>query len=129
MKKFLTVICVLLLSVLIIYGENGTERYNDERNMQTVRSISKLEGVSEVALLSRNKTVLAGILIDKKEMAEAIYNEAFTMVSEKFPDAKKIVLEIDSDKALDIIELSYYIGGDLKDRILVKRFNYLIQVS
>lgn len=130
MKKFLTIICsTLLVSAAVIYGESGTERYNSEKNMHAVRSISMLEGVCEVAVLSRGDGVLAGILLDKKELGETIYNEAIKIISESFPEAEKIVLEIETDKALDIIELSYYIGTDLKDAVLVQRFNYLLSVQ
>ncbi len=129
MKKFFVIICAaLFLSAAIIYGESGTERYNSEENMRAVRSISCLEGVCEVAVLSRGDGVLAGILLDKKELSETIYNEAMRLISESFPKMEKIVLEIESDKALDIIELSYYIGTDLKDAVLIQRFNYLLSV-
>ena len=129
MKKFFAIICAaLFLSAAIIYGENGTERYNNEENMRAVRSISRLEGVREVALLSRGDGVLAGILLDKKEQHETVYNEAMRLISQNFPQTEKIVLEIETDKALDIIELSYYIDTDLKDAVLIQRFNYLLSV-
>ena len=97
--------------------------------MRAVRSISRLEGVREVALLSRGDGVLAGILLDKKEQHETVYNEAMRLISQNFPQTEKIVLEIETDKALDIIELSYYIGTDLKDTVLIQRFNYLLSVQ
>lgn len=129
MKKiFVIVFAALFLSIAIIYGESGTVRYNSDKNMNTVRSISGIEGVCEVAVLSRGNSVLAGILLDKKEFDETIYNEAMRIISESFPETEKIVLEIETDKALDIIELSYYIGTDLKDAVLVQRFNYLMSV-
>lgn len=130
MRKAFKGICVVfLLLQLLIYGEMGTERYNNEKNLHVVRKISKLEGVCEVAVLNRGKGVLVGIRLDEETKYDMIYNETMRIISDEFPKSKKVMLEIETDKALDIIELSYYIGTDIKNRVLTQRFNQLLDVK
>lgn len=132
MKKILIIFTAVLMTATSIYSETATERYNSEQNLAAVREISKIDGVCETAVLSRGKKVLSGIRIDARTQNtanyELVYNDALRVLYTSFPKAKKIILEIETDKALDIIELSYCIDSNIKKGVLVKRFNYLASV-
>ena len=135
MSKRYLVLAVILFFIIItnradksVFVENNgfDERFNDEQIMDIVKSVSEIEGVREVAVLSRNGKILAGILTEIPEEREEIILKADKIIKEKFPGfvVRKIFAE--DDTALDIIELSYYIESEIEPEILKKRFDYLM---
>lgn len=133
-KKYLVLAIVLFFILITNKGDKSVflenrgfeERFNDRQIMDVVKSISEIAGVREVAVLSRNGKILAGILTETPEDREEIILKADKNVKEKFPGFVVRKIFVEDDTALDIIELSYYIESDIEPKILKKRFDFLM---
>ena len=128
MKNFIIYILVFLfLSKIHAIGANGEEHYNSPADMRVARKISHIEGVSEVAVLSHNKRVLVGIRLDRNVAEDLVKKGTILAIESELKDIRKTVIEIETNKALDIIELAYCMEGNIKKQALIKRFNHLIE--
>lgn len=107
-------------------NKSGSVSCNDEASLNAALSIADLGHVDEAAVLNRGKCVIVGILPDGTETRDELCMAAREIIMREFPRAKKVIVAVDDDTALDVIELAYYIDTELDRRTLVKRFNYLI---
>lgn len=134
MKRICIVLAVILSFILITNQEYQNvfvedtgfeERFNDRQIMDAVKKISSIAGVTEVAVLSQNRKILAGILAESTAENENIMLRAEEIIKKSFPGIVVRKIFVEDDTALDIIELSYYVESDLEPKILKKRFDYL----
>ncbi len=103
------------------------ERSNNMKNLYVVREIATLNGVKEVAVLNKKNKILVGILTDNIEISTK--EQTQNIVKKNFPRFSKYAISINDDLAIDIIELSYYLGAKSDRKILEKRFNFLVSKS
>ncbi len=135
MKKIYLIFAVIMLVVFMsnranvdVFKEDTgfDERFNDRQIMDAVKSVSKIAGVTEVAILSQNGKILAGILTENTEDSQYIVLKAEEIIKKRFPGIVSRKVFAEDDTALDIIELSYYVESDLEPEILRRRFDYLM---
>lgn len=135
MKKIYLIFAVIMLFVFMSNRANVNvfkedigfeERFNDRQIMDAVKSVSEIAGVTEVAILSQNGKILAGILAENTEDSQYIVLEAEEIIKKRFPGVVSRKVFAEDDTALDIIELSYYVESDLEPEILRRRFDYLM---
>ena len=120
---FVAFICVFEL----VRADIINEKFNNEESLYAVRKIAQIKGVCEAAVICRGNKAIAGVRLDMPVDESKVYSRALTAVKTSLPRAKHIVVEVETDKAYDIIELSYCIDTDMKKSVLKRRFNYLFQ--
>lgn len=129
MKNFLYYIGIfaafITAAAVSVNAANCGERYNNTKNISAVREIAKEEEVCDAAVLSRGGCVMTGVLLENRENIDEICKTVSQIIKKYYPNMKKIIVAVDDDKALDILELSYYIDAEMDSKILVKRFNAL----
>ena len=104
---------------------HASEKFNSGKNLNAARQISIIEGVQEAAVLSRNGNVIAGVIIKNGETGNEQLNKIENILRQTFGKNASIKIALNSEKAYDVIELSYYISSNISNRKLIRRFNYL----
>lgn len=113
-------------AMLNVYCNDFREMSNDKRSLETVRKIGEMSEVCDAAVLHRNKTVLAAVLLESPTGNKVEIKLLTTrLLQGSFPDADNIFVAVDDGVAVDILELAYYIDTDISDVKLIQRFNYL----
>ena len=98
---------------------------NDPQCLNTVNMINEsFLNTNTVAVLSKDQSVLVGISTDKN--AEISKEQIEKIVYKHFPVVKKLKIEVNTKRAEDIMELSYFSSGSLKKRYISLRFDFLI---
>ena len=136
MKKiFLILIVFLIFSIIYIpqkanlafnhESDHIEEFFNDEQCLNAVKLISaSFPTINTVSVLQKKNSCLCGITtsdnntISKSAIEKILY--------ETFPKTKFIRLEINSDRAEDILELSYFASSALKEKYISLRYDFLI---
>ena len=127
MKKiFLPILFLFLLQIAAISESDTNDAYNSAANMRAARKISQIGDVYEVAVLSCKKYALVGIRTKTNNFSEDINTAARLAVQGELPHIRKITVEIETDRALDIIELAHSTKLRMKKQFLVRRFYSLI---
>lgn len=122
---------IFIIFALITYlSQNSTankieEFSNDAQCLSAVKRIcGSLPKVNTAAVLSKNKSILCGVETDNKENISK--DDVYRILKDIFPSAKEIRLEINTKRAEDIMELSYFGASNLNKKYISLRFNFLI---
>ena len=107
-------------------GDGVQEFYDREENIRAARKIGGFEGVTDAAVLNRNGKILAGVMAEEGN-EEQLYQWVTASVAESFPNAEQIAVSINSAAAIDVLELSYYLGGGINGRAAEQRFEQLFR--
>lgn len=103
------------------------ERGNDKAHIDVARQISSLEGVDSAAVISRDGYVLAGIVLIPEADGEYVGGWAEELLKTTFPKAKEIRVFMGDKNALDVVELSFCMDTDIKEDMLIQRFDFLMK--
>ena len=128
MKKFFTLIFTIFFIIfLTVSAENSSyyELSNNEKCLAAAKTAISLTDISSIAVIKKGRSVLCGIITEKGFLSSSDILYIKEILLSSFPRTK-IRIEGDNALARDIIELSYYSSGKLKQHILTSRFNYLI---
>ena len=113
-------------AMLNVYCNDFREMSNDKRSLEAVRKIGEMSEVCDAAVLHRNKTVLAAVLLESPTGNKVEIKLLTTrLLQGSFPDADNIFVAVDDGVAVDILEIAYYIDTDISDVKLIQRFNHL----
>ena len=128
MKKFLILVFLIFFITFLITSAKDASYYelsNNEKCLTAAKTATSLADISAIAVIKKGRSVLCGIITEKGFLSssDSLYINEILLSS--FPKTK-IRIEGDNALARDIIELSYYSSGKLKQHILTSRFNYLI---
>lgn len=122
---------IFIIFALITYlSQNSTANKiegfsNDAQCLSAVKRIcGSLPKVNTAAVLSKNKSILCGVETDNKENISK--DDVYRILRDIFPSAKEIRLEINTKRAEDIMELSYFGASNLNKKYISLRFNFLI---
>ena len=132
MKK--RVFAVVMLSALLygvwsgVFAVSGnlTERGNNRESIDAAREIANLDGVKEVAVLTLDGYVIAGVSVSDNADCEEICIQGEDILRRVFPDAEMYRIEADNQWSDKVIELSFYLDTKVRRRVLKKRFLYLV---
>lgn len=102
-------------------------RGNEEVNVETAQSISKLNNVKAVSVLCKDDIILAGVKLTENGERTEVGINAMKIIKERFPDAEIYILSIDDQMADDVIELNLYAEAGMERDVLEKRFEYLVE--
>lgn len=123
MKKFFAAVLIFAMCAAYAAADwNAAERYSDGKSRDAVRAVAALGGIDCAAVLSRRGTVIAGILLEDGAAHDEISENARRLLEEMFPTARHVSVETDSELALDIIELSFFLDTDMDEKTLILRF-------
>lgn len=132
MKK--RIFAVVMLGALLCgvwYGvfaasDNLNERGNNKESIEATRKIANLDGVREVAVLTRDGYVIAGVSVLENADCEEICIQGEEILKQFFPDARMYRIEAGNEWTDRVIELSFYLDTKVRPSILRKRFLYLV---
>ena len=138
-KRYIYIIVLFAVVTIILRGiaiqkasavfnaetSRTSEKFNSGKNLNAARQISIIDGVQEAAVLSRNGNIIAGIIIKNGETGNEQLNKIENILRQTFGKNASIKIALNSEKAYDVIELSYYISSNISSRKLIRRFNYL----
>ncbi len=106
----------------------SAESGNNAVCLKAVQTIGEMAGVCDAAILCRDKTVLASVLLDTADAdTEALERMTEDFLKRTFKKSKKIRVAINDGTAVDILELAYCSNNNVPRRILNKRFSFLSQ--
>lgn len=130
MKKRFFLPIFILIAVCVSVGAAkwyDEERGNDRAHINVARQISSLEGVDSAAVISRDGRVLAGIILlpDADEKYVGKWTEE--LLKTTFPKAKEIKVFMGDKNARDVVELSFCMESDIKEDMLIQRFDFLMR--
>ena len=112
-------------------SQHITEKYSNDVLCDKIENkIFLLDNVKIGAVAKKDNNVLCGILCDEyvsEEDLENMKNYIKDAVVFEFPKAEEIIVEINTQKARDIAELSYYSAKNMSKKQLLKRFDYLLK--
>ena len=111
---------------VVNHSDSSYEHYNSGEIQEAVRAVSSLPGVSQVAVVSCSKKLLAGIKTAESEDTENILLYAKDICRVMLPDYGEANVLVDCDIADKIIELSYYMDKDIGKLSVERRFQYLL---
>ena len=133
MKKriIITIIFVAFGVLVVVKANDETVRLlgNSQQNIQVTKEISKIAGISKVAVLSHGDTVLLGIKSFEGTDVKMIKKRVRMSVSKGFPKHKRCLIGVDSEWADAVLELPFYIDGGMNNKLTEKRFWYLANVG
>ncbi len=127
MKKFLIMIFLIFI-IFLIAGAKESSYYeisNSEKCLSAAKTATSLADISAIGVIQRGRKVLCGIITEKGFLSSSDRLYINEILASNFPKTK-IRIEGDNSLARDIIELSYYSSGKIKQHILTSRFNYLV---
>lgn len=126
-RIFLTVFIFITLC-LTVQGAKwyDEERGNDKAHIDVARQISSLEGVDSAAVISREGSVLAGIILLNDADEGYVGQWAEEMLKTTFPQAKEFKVFMGDENASDVVELSFCVETDINKKLLMKRFDFLM---
>ncbi len=141
MKKFLfSVICAAAFFIMALdimnyksepilsQEENGyRESFNSEANMKMARAIAYQSEAKRVAVIGGKDGVLIGISLPSGVGNRSKIREEAEKTAKKQYPKSKIVVEIQTDKAEDIISLASYLEKGIPHKILKLRERYLLK--
>ncbi|MBQ7097751.1 MAG: hypothetical protein IJN96_06695 [Clostridia bacterium] len=132
MKRFVTLFLVLIVLVLGGCAQNDEmiiqddAKGNDAKNVDAAKTISELESVRSVAVMSDRGVVIAGLKLDDEVFEQEVCSGTLEILREKFPGEDCYIVGADEKWADDVIELCLYTDSGMDKDILEKRFNYLV---
>lgn len=136
MKKFyliLTIIFIfsatyILLRCTPVFSDENIytkEFSNDEDCLSVARRIAAdFPVVNTISVLRNKDSCLCGITTDNNSVI--LKTAVEKILYEVFPKTKNLKLEVNTDKAEDIIELSYFASSRLKEKYIFLRYDFLI---
>jgi len=128
-KKFFVIVFVLIILCVSAQAARryDIERGNDKKHLDAARQISAIEGVNSAAVLSHQGRVLAGITLLPEADNEYIREWSKEMLKSTFPKTKEFTVFIGGQNALNVVELSLCIDTDMKKKLLLQRFDFLME--
>ena len=105
----------------------GDAKGNDAKNVDAAKTISELESVRSVAVMSERGVVIAGLKLDDEVFEQEVCSGTLEILREKFPGEDCYIVGADEKWADDVIELCLYTDSGMDKEILEKRFNYLVR--
>ena len=107
-------------------GDNGGayEYYNDEGLQMAARKAGLIDGVREVAIIGYKKNVLAGVVLEMYD--DEIETAVRAMVEGNMAADTRLFLEVNTELAEKIVELSYFADSKLPKRVVKGRFNAIL---
>ena len=136
MKKFFLIFLIIFIFSItyilqrctpVFSDENiNTEEFsNDEDCLTVAKSIaSDFPAINTISLLRKKNSCLCGITTDDSSVISKTAIEK--ILYEVFPKTKYLKLEINTDKAENIIELSYFASSSLKEKYISLRYDFLM---
>ncbi len=126
-RIFLTIfVFIMLCTTARAARKYDVERGNDKKHINAARQISALEGVDTAAVLSYDGRVLVGITLISEADKGYVCGWAEEMLKSSFPRAKKLRIFTDDENARNVVELSLCLETDMKKKLLMQRFDFLI---
>lgn len=127
-RIFFTVFILIMLCLTARAAKKyDEERGNDKTHIDAARQISALDGVDGAAVLSKDGCVLAGITHLPEADAEYINEKANVILRKTFPKAVKFSVFSGDENAVSVVELSLCLETDMKKKLLVQRFDFLMK--
>ncbi len=123
MKKFCCLVLVIVLITVVFSANSGNTRGNNKRCIDAAQRISNLDGVDAVAVLKLEDRILAGVRLDRENMATT--NKIKSILNGLFRSSKDLQIEVSNSKAEQIIELSYFADSDMQKNVIKGRFEFL----
>ena len=127
-RIFLTVFVLIMLCLTARAAKKyDEERGNDKTHIDAARQISALDGVDGAAVLSKDGRVLVGITHLSEADAEYINAKANEILKNIFPKAVEFSIFSGDKNAASVVELSLCLETDMKKKLLVQRFDFLME--
>lgn len=132
MKKIF-LICIIFVAVSFVIPQlhalrlrNATREglvANDVRCARLTDELSVLDGVWEVAVLSKSEYVLVGVRCTKAAK-EDVFEKSMELVKMYFPSYIREV-GVEDALAFNVTELAYFMQTDMNEKVIENRFWFL----
>lgn len=123
-----TLIVAAAMNIFSVAEIYAAESGNNAACLKAVKTIGKMEGVCDAAVLYRDKAVLASVILETSDAdIQAVEKLTEDFLERTFKGAKEIHVAVNDGAAVDILELAYRANDDIPRRSLNERFTALLK--